>query len=239
MAEDATGTKDRLSSSFRRRARHAPTLRPHSQGIASSKRLGSAALIRGLSGPRGLAIRCLTLKEAKAASSPGAGLVCVKFVSCKAFRGELEGRTAMAPKKKTKTELGAKVADAGEECGEFLCAGPATVARRVFVGEMAGRTLAFWCDALVPAICGLLPWPDSAVHLLWVAAAVEPDSRAEKEQADAAAAEESPAVITSAGPEAPKLDLAGMMSPGAAPRSPRSARRLGPGGRPYGLCISP
>jgi hypothetical protein len=32
----------------------------------------------------------------------------------------------MAPKKKTKTELGAKVTDAGEEGGEFLCAGPAT-----------------------------------------------------------------------------------------------------------------
>lgn len=104
--------------------------------------------------------------------------------------------------------------------------------------------------APIPAICGLLPlaFPQFAgcfpcltrlLHLLWVAAG-EPDNRAEKEQADAAAAEESPTVITSAGPEAPKLDLAGMLSPGAAPRAPRSVRPLGPGGRsPCGLCISP
>jgi hypothetical protein len=43
--EDATGTKDRLSSSFRRHARwDTPTPRPHLQGIVSSKRLGRAAL---------------------------------------------------------------------------------------------------------------------------------------------------------------------------------------------------
>ena len=151
----------------------------------------------------------------------------------------------MAPKKKTKTELGAKVTDAGEEGGEFLCAGPATGALapacvRWRAARLCARSRNLRAASLgVPAICGLLPLPDSAVHLLWVAAG-EPDNRAEKEQADAAAAEESPTVITSAGPEAPKLDLAGMLSPGAAPRAPRSVRPLGPGGRsPCGLCISP
>lgn len=45
-----------------------------------------------------------------------------------------------------------------------------------------------------------------------MAAAGEAEGRAEKEQADAAGADAQPTVITSAGPEAPKLDLAGMLS---------------------------
>lgn len=68
--EDATGTKDRLSSSFRRPARwdparwdDAPTPRPHPHGVVSSKRLGRAALKpRPVWSARPSAIRSLTHK---------------------------------------------------------------------------------------------------------------------------------------------------------------------------------
>jgi hypothetical protein len=63
--EDATGTKDRLSSSFRRPARwDAPTPRPHPHGVVSSKRLGRAALKpRPVWSARPSAIRSLTHKR--------------------------------------------------------------------------------------------------------------------------------------------------------------------------------
>ena len=126
----------------------------------------------------------------------------------------------MAPKKKTKTELGAKVTDAGEDGGEFFCAGHATGALAAAWARWRAARALVRC-ARTRNFSGCFPRL-TRCHLLWVAAG-EPDSRAEKEQADAAAAEESPTVITSAGPEAPKLDLPGMLSPGAAARAPQAS----------------